>query len=81
MNNTAKTVNIQRLIDIGKDKGYLTYNDLKENLTKEFVSSQSSTSDFMTMLQELDIVVVDEEYHGKMNQDQMKKILAQVKDS
>ncbi len=27
------------------------------------------------------LVVVDEEYHGKMNQDQMKKILKQVKES
>ena len=61
MNNTAKTVNIQRLIDIGKDKGYLTYDELKNNLSKEFISSQDNASDFMIMLQELDIVIVDEE--------------------
>ena len=40
MSNNAKTVNIKRLIDIGKDKGYLTYDDLNGNLSQEFVSSQ-----------------------------------------
>ena len=61
MKNTAKTDNIQRLITIGKEKGYLTYDDLTGNLTKEFVTSQKDTSDLMMLLQELDIVVADEE--------------------
>ena len=67
MNNTAKTVNIQRLIDIGKGKGYLTYDELKDNLSEEFISSQDNASDFMIMLQELDIVVVDEESRKEMD--------------
>jgi len=66
MNNTAKTVNIQRLIDIGKDRGYLTYDELKENLSIDLISSKDNASDFMIMLQELDIVVVDEESSKEM---------------
>ncbi len=61
MSNTAETVNMKQLIDMGRDRGYLTYNDLNGNLSKEFVSSQNNVDDFMIMLQELDIVVVDEE--------------------
>ncbi|SPD72807.1 RNA polymerase, sigma 70 (sigma D) factor [uncultured Desulfobacterium sp.] len=61
MANTANMVNIKRLIDIGKDKGYITYDDLNGNLSEEFVSSEERSNDLMTMFEELDIVVVDEE--------------------
>ncbi len=61
MSNNAKMVNIKRLIDMGKDKGYLTYDDLNGNLSEDFVSSEEQSSDLMEMFQELDIVVVDED--------------------
>ncbi|MBW2142831.1 MAG: RNA polymerase sigma factor RpoD [Deltaproteobacteria bacterium] len=61
MSKDAKTVNIKRLIDIGKDKGYLTYDDLNDNLSEEVVSSEEQSRDLMMMLQELDVVVVDED--------------------
>jgi RNA polymerase primary sigma factor len=61
MVKTANMVNIKRLIDIGKDKGYITYDDLNGNLSEEFVASEECSSDLMTIFEELDIVVVDEE--------------------
>ena len=61
MSKNAKTVNLNRLIDIGKDKGYITYKDLNSNLSEEFVSSEEHNGDLMMLFQELDIMVVDED--------------------
>lgn len=73
MSNNANTVNIKRLIDIGKNKGYLTYDDLNGNLSEEFVSSEEQSSDLMEMLQELDIVVVDEDSRKEIEKITKKK--------
>ncbi len=61
MSKNAKTINLNRLIDIGKERGYITYEDLNSNLSEEFISSEEDNGDLMMMFQELDIMVVDED--------------------
>lgn len=51
--------NLKRLIDIGKDKGYITYEELNDDLPEEIVSSEH-IDDVMMMFEELDIMVIDE---------------------
>ena len=59
MNNKSDMVNLKRLIDIGKDKGYITYEELNDDLPSEIVSSEH-IDDLMMMFEELDILVIDE---------------------
>jgi len=73
MSNNANTVNIKRLIAIGKDKGYLTYDDLNGNLSEEFVSSEEQSHDLMVMFEELDIVIVDEDSRKEIEKLYRKK--------
>jgi RNA polymerase primary sigma factor len=47
------------LIDIGKDKGYITYEELNDDLPEEVVSSDY-IDDLMIMFEEMDIMVIDE---------------------
>lgn len=51
---------LKRLIDIGKDKGYVTYEELNDDLSEEIVSSEEHIDDIMAMFEELDIMVIDE---------------------
>ena len=59
MVNNSDMVNIKRLIDIGKDKGYITYEELNDDLPDDAVSSEY-LDDLMLMFEELDIMVIDE---------------------
>ena len=59
MNNKADMVNLKRLIDIGKDKGYITYEELNDDLPDDITSSEH-IDDVMMMFEELDIMVIDE---------------------
>ena len=59
MNNNSDMVNLKRLIDIGKDKGYITYEKLNDDLPSEITSSEY-IDDLMMMFEELDIMVIDE---------------------
>ncbi len=59
MANNSDVVNLKRLIDIGKDKGYITYEELNDELPDEVVSSET-IDDLMMMFQELDVMVIDE---------------------
>ena len=52
--------NLKRLIDIGKDKGYITYEELNDDLSDEIGSSEENIDDIMEVFQELDIMVIDE---------------------
>jgi len=52
-------VSLKRLIDIGKDKGYITYEELNDDLPDDVVSSEY-IDDLMMMFEELDIMVIDE---------------------
>ena len=52
--------NLKRLMDIGKDKGYITYEELNGDLSDNIVFSEKRIDDLMTMFEELDIMVIDE---------------------
>jgi RNA polymerase primary sigma factor len=59
MANNSDTMNLKRLIDVGKDKGYITYEELNDDLPDDVVSSEY-IDDLMMMFEELDIMVIDE---------------------
>lgn len=52
--------NLRRLIDIGKDKGYVTFTELNDDLSDEIVSPGEHFDDLIMMFEELDIMVIDE---------------------
>ncbi|MEW6664813.1 MAG: RNA polymerase sigma factor RpoD [Thermodesulfobacteriota bacterium] len=58
MASNSDTVNLKRLIDMGKDKGYITYEELNDDLPDEVVSSEY-IDDLMMMFEEMDIMVID----------------------
>ena len=49
---------VKKLIDLGKEKGYLTYDDVNDMLPAEVVSPDQ-IDDVMSIFGELDIEVVD----------------------
>ncbi|HEY5626893.1 MAG TPA: RNA polymerase sigma factor RpoD [Nitrospira sp.] len=51
-------VEVKKLISIGKEKGFLTYDELNSTLSAEVVSSEQFGS-IMTMFGEMDIEIVD----------------------
>ena len=59
MTDDSGMVNLKRLINLGKDKGYITYEELNDDLPDDVVSSEF-IDDLMMMFQELDIMVIDE---------------------
>ncbi|HEN20542.1 MAG TPA: RNA polymerase sigma factor RpoD, partial [Desulfobacteraceae bacterium] len=66
MSKNSDMVNLKRLIDIGKDKGYITFEELNDDLSEEMVSSEEQTDDLMMMFQDLDIMVIDEASKNKI---------------
>ena len=72
MNNKSEMTNLKRLIDIGKDKGYITYEELNDDLPDEITSSEH-IDDVMMMFEELDIMVIDEA--AKKEIERSKKIV------
>jgi len=60
MTKSTDILNLKRLIDIGKDKGYITYEELNDDLPEEVASSEESVDDIMMMFEDLDIMVIDE---------------------
>jgi RNA polymerase primary sigma factor len=59
MGNKTDMTNLKRLIDIGKDKGYITYEELNDDLPDDVISSEH-IDDVMMMFEDLDIMVIDE---------------------
>ncbi|MCB0317653.1 MAG: RNA polymerase sigma factor RpoD [Bdellovibrionales bacterium] len=57
---------LRKLIDLGKDRGYLTTADLSKALTAEYVS-EDNIDDVIAMFGELDIDVIDS--GGKLDKD------------
>ncbi|MFO7982207.1 MAG: RNA polymerase sigma factor RpoD [Desulfuromonadales bacterium] len=60
MGKKTKIEEVQQLIDLGKEKGYLTYDEVNDALPADMVSSEH-LDDVMTMFGEMDIEVVDSE--------------------
>ena len=57
---------VQQLIDLGKEKGYLTYDEVNDILPADMVSSEQ-LDDVMSMFGEMDIEVVDAEQKSTSN--------------
>ncbi len=64
--------NIKRLIDLGKSKGYITYEELNDDLPEDVISSED-IDDLMMMFEELDIQVVDEATKEKIERAKRSK--------
>ena len=60
MSKKTDMINLKRLIDSGKDRGYVTYEELSDDLSSEMVSSEEHIDDLLIMFEELDIMVIDE---------------------
>jgi RNA polymerase primary sigma factor len=54
----AKKDSFQGLIDVGKEQGYLTYEDINKNLSQKFMIAEKIDSFFVT-LEDLGIKVID----------------------
>ena len=62
---------IKQLIDTGKEKGYLTYEEVNEVLPRDIVASEQ-IDDIMIMFGEMDIAIVDNEKDGQAIKDKAK---------
>ena len=73
MTKNNDMINLERLINTGKDKGYITYEELNDDLSDEIVSSEEHIDDLMMMFEELDIMVVDEASKGEIEKAKRSK--------
>jgi len=74
MDKNADMINLKRLIDNGKNKGYITFEELNDDLSEDFVSSEEQIDELMMMFEELDIMVIDEAAKKKIEKaDSAKK--------
>ncbi len=62
---------VKNLIDTGKEKGYLTYEEVNEVLPSDIVASEQ-LDDIMIMFGEMDIAIVDNEKEGQAVRDRLK---------
>ena len=68
----AKKINpdeIQQLIDMGKEKGFLTYDEVNDMLPASMVSSEQ-LEDVMSMFGEMDIEIVESESKASSSKDE-----------
>ncbi len=63
---------LRRLISIGKEKGYLTYDEVNSVLPDELVSSEK-IDDMMMIFDEMDIEIVDSSEQAKMLKEKIEK--------
>jgi RNA polymerase primary sigma factor len=70
MSKKANMEEVQQLIDLGKEKGYLTYDEVNDILPADMVSSDQ-LDDVMSMFGEMDIEVVDSEQKISLGKDQV----------
>jgi RNA polymerase primary sigma factor len=66
MGKEGKSNGFKRLISLGKEKGFLTFDELNDNLPEDMISSDQ-IDEVMMMFDEMDIDVVDETL--KLNQE------------
>ena len=65
MAKNGDDINLRRLINIGKDKGYITYKELNEDLSDDVISSEE-IDDLLQMFEDLNIKVVNETVGGQI---------------
>ncbi len=63
---------LRRLISMGKERGYLTYDEVNSILPDELVSSEK-IDDMMMIFDEMDIEVVDSSQQAKMLKEKIEK--------
>jgi len=63
---------LRRLISVGKEKGYLTYDEVNSVLPDELVSSEK-IDDMMMIFDEMDIEIVDSSQQAKMLKEKIEK--------
>ena len=63
---------LRRLISIGKEKGYLTYDEVNRVLPEELVSSEK-IDDMMMIFDEMDIEIIDSSQKGKVLKEKIGK--------
>ena len=81
MDKNADMITLKRLIDNGKNKGYITFEELNDDLSEDFVSSEEQIDELMMMFEELDIMVIDEAAKKKMEKaDGAKKMQMEEED-
>ncbi|MFZ0451779.1 MAG: RNA polymerase sigma factor RpoD [Desulfatiglandaceae bacterium] len=73
MDKNTNFVNLKRLIHMGKDKGYITFEELNDDLPQEIASSEEGIDDLMMMFEDLDIMVIDEAAKEKIEQSRRMK--------
>ncbi len=59
-----KPKEIQQLIDLAKEKGFLTFDEVNDALPEQ-ITSADQIDDVLSMFDELDIEIVDNEEDGK----------------
>ncbi len=64
--NSTDMVNLKKLITMGKNKGYVTFEELNDDLSEEIISSEDQIDDLMMMFEELDIMVIDDNTKKKI---------------
>jgi len=65
MAKNSDDINLRRLINIGKNKGYITYQELNEDLSDDVTSSEE-IDDLLQMFEDLNIKVVSEPVVAKI---------------
>ena len=84
MSTKSDMINLKRLINSGKKKGYITFDDLNNDLSEEMLSTGDHIDDIMIMFEELDILVVDETEKKKLEKadtNKKEKYLLEEKES
>jgi RNA polymerase primary sigma factor len=72
MAKKANMEELRRLISIGKEKGYLTYDEVNSVLPDDLVSSEK-IEDMMMILDEMDIEIVDSSHKVKLLKEKVDK--------
>jgi len=65
MSKQSNINEVKKLIDMGKEKGYLTYEEVNDMLPSDIVSSEQ-IDDVMTMFGEMDIEIIDAQQKVKV---------------
>ncbi|MEW5800746.1 MAG: RNA polymerase sigma factor RpoD [bacterium] len=71
MSNEVKVDQVKQLISIGKEKGYLTYEEVNDFLPDDVVSS-GEIDDIFIMFNEMDINIIDETEKNKYAEEKLE---------
>ena len=72
MGKKSNMEDLRRLISIGKEKGYLTYDEVNSALPDDLVSSEK-IDDMMMIFDEMDIEIIDSSQKGKVLKEKIDK--------